>query len=260
MESLLPAPGSVQNFSAGESELMSVGENNFQIPVRISGEAIRPAASTTPEIPAPAIQTELEPEVASLASVVASIPPTATFSSDKVMRVGSREEVFTFTPVALATLPSLGSLSPATRIRIPAIDLVSLVEPLALLKHRGYWLYSIPREVVGQIPNTGNPGEGARGWYMGHQSNVFEHLPEIVPLISEGKTVDIILETGKEAYLYRVSGRPVILPTSEFDSSYFHANLYAAVPEIVLTTCVPPKKWDYRLLVTARIVGQGVMP
>ncbi len=118
-------------------------------------------------------------------------------------------------------------------------------------------MFSIPIEFVGQVPTTGNPGEGARGWYMAHQSDVFEHLPEIVHLILEGKPVDVILETEKEAYLYRVSGRPVILPTSEFDGGYFHANLYAPDPEIVLTTCVPPKKWDYRLLVTARLVGRG---
>jgi hypothetical protein len=256
-ESFLPAPRGLQSSSAGESARVSVGEDDFQIPVGTSRETLKPASSTSPETAAPVIQTELEQEVASLTSIVSSIPPSFDFSSNKVMRVGSREEVFTFTPVALATLPPLGSLSPATSIRIPAIDLVSSVEPLGLLDDRGYWLFSITKGVVRQVSTTGNPGEGSRGWYMGHKSDVFERLPEVVDLILEGKTVDIILETEKEAYLYRVSDRPVILPASEFDSGYFHANLYAAVPEIVLTTCVPPRKWDYRLLVTARLVGMG---
>jgi len=203
------------------------------------------------------MQTKLDQEVASLPPVASSIPPGSNFSSVKVMRVGSGGEVFTFTSVDLEILPPLGSLSPATRIRIPAIDLVSPVAPLALLKQQGFGLFILPKEAVGWVPGTGNAGEGAQGWYMAHQSDVFEHLPEIVHLILEGKPVDVILETEKEAYLYRVSGRPVILPTSEFDGGYFHANLYAPDPEIVLTTCVPPKKWDYRLLVTARLVGRG---
>lgn len=92
---------------------------------------------------------------------------------------------------------------------------------------------------------------------MAHQSGIFEHLPEIVNLVVEGQTVDVILESEEEAYLYQVSGRPVILPASEFNSGYFHVNLHAPYPEIVLTTCVPPNQWDYRLLVKARLVGRG---
>jgi hypothetical protein len=175
-----------------------------------------------------------------------------------MLTVRSREEIFNFTPVAASTLAPTGSLPPANKIRIPAIDLVSVVEPLTILNHRGYLFFSIPKEFVGWIPNTGNPSERSRGWYMGHNTDVFKRLPEVVDLLAEGKTVDIILETEKVAYLYRVIGRPVIVTASEFNGGYFHTNLFAPEPEIVLTTCVPPRSFEYRLLVTARLAGHGV--
>ena len=121
-------------------------------------------------------------------------------------------------------------------------------------------MFSIPKHFVGWIPNTGSPGESSRGWYMGHQPDVFRRLPEVVDLIAKGQTVDILLETGKVTYLYQVIGRPVIVTASEFNGGYFHTNLFAAEPEIVLTTCVPPRSLDYRLLVKARLVGQSVAP
>lgn len=256
-EYLVPAPGGLQSLLAAGSARVSLGEDGLQITVRTSQETLRPAPSTNPEAHAPAIQAKLEQEVASVVSVVSPIPPSTSVPPVKVMLVGSGGEDFTFTPADLESLPPLGSLSPATRIRIPAIDLISPVAPLALLKQQGFGLFILPKEAVGQVPGTGNAGEGAQGWYLAHQSGIFEHLPEIVDLVVEGKTVDVILETEEEAYLYRVSGRPVILPASEFNSGYFHANLHAPYPEIVLATCVPPKKWDYRLLVKARLVGRG---
>ena len=118
----------------------------------------------------------------------------------------------------------------------------------------------MPNDTVGWVSTGGKPGYRARGWYLGHQSEVFKHLSEIVDLIAEEKTVDVILETENAAYLYRVTGRPVVLSAAEFDSGYFHSNLYAPEAEIVLTTCVPPRKWDYRLLVKAHLVGHSGVP
>ena len=185
-----------------------------------------------------------------------------------VIRVVSGEETFTFTPANLESLPPLGSLPRATKIRIPAIDLISSIIPIELENQEGNWSYVKPDGGVGLHPTAGNPGEGARGWYFGHYSQIFydrdgsnfDRLPKVVDMISEGQTIEIILETEGSAYLYQVVGRPVIVEANEFNTGYFHDNQYAPRPEIVLVTCIPPPTWTHRLLITARLAGVGPLP
>lgn len=182
--------------------------------------------------------------------------------------VRSGDETYSFAQVDLEARPQLGTLPEARIIHIPAIGLKRSVVPLTLETRRGYQpSYSNPESQVGIVPNAGNPGEAARGWYFGHlraplftDGGAFHDLPKVVDLLAQGKAVDVILETAEAAYLYRVSGKPKVLKAVEFHSEYFHKNLYSPEPEIVLVSCVPAWEWGSRLLVTARLVGIGPLP
>jgi hypothetical protein len=187
-----------------------------------------------------------------------------------VIRVEADERTFSFMPVDTSKLPPLGSQPPATRILIPAIDVLAPVVPLDLVKdQKGHWSYVAPWREIGRIDTAGNPGEKARGWYFGHlrlrianlrEDGTFWRLPEIVDFLAQGKPVNIILETQQAAYLYQVLERPIVLTALEFDNGYFQDHIYAAQPEIVLATCVSALKPDHRLLVVARLVGVGHSP
>lgn len=227
----------------------------------VDGSESAPESETLPSPP------RLASRVAESLSPSATTPGQATAAS--VIQVNTGKEIMSFWPVNPSTLPGIGSLPPATRIQIPAIDVELPIVPLEPVNHKGQIVYRNPVREVGRLPGTGNPGEVARGWYFGHNYSIylrylygpaFFHLPEIVDLLADGETVDVILETPGAAYLYRVIDRPVILTAEEFHNGYFQANLFAPVAEIVLITCVPPPMWDYRLLITARLIGVGPLP
>jgi sortase (surface protein transpeptidase) len=157
------------------------------------------------------------------------------------------------------TSPASSVLSPvntgmATRMRIPAIGLNSSVAPLEIVDLGDAREYETPVNTVGFIPGTASPGEPANGWYFGHleslvqrEGSVFGRLPEIARLIREDP-VDIVLETGGGAYLYRVvSTRQVrqdgLAVTGSSDS------------RITLVTCWPPRVYDQRIVVEAELIG-----
>jgi hypothetical protein len=159
---------------------------------------------------------------------------------------------------------SLGTLPYARRILVPSLDISAPVAPLDLLRDKvGRSYYSQPKGSIGRIATAGNPGEMARGWYFGHIRSTddpgeeFRLLPTVVDLMAQGQVVDVILETTKSAYLYRVSRAPMILSAEDFDRGYFHENLHAAKAEVVLVTCLTSWKPTHRLLVTAELVGVG---
>ena len=150
---------------------------------------------------------------------------------------------------------AFGSLSPATRVSIPAIDLDSDIGELAILDLGDYRAYETPKNVVGHIAESANPGEAGNIWLFGHleslirgEGSIFRNLPKIPGLLREGERVYITLETPAGEYLYK-AGITDVLHASEL-------NLYQeAQPTLTLVTCVPTLKYNQRLLVTADLVG-----
>ena len=149
----------------------------------------------------------------------------------------------------------VGSLSPATRVSIPAINLDSDIGELAILDLGDYRTYETPKNVVGHIPESANPGEAGNIWLFGHleslirgEGSIFRNLPKIPELLRQGERVYITLETPAGEYLYE-AGITDVLHASEL-------GLYQEdMPTLTLVTCVPRLVYDHRLLVTAELVG-----
>ena len=149
----------------------------------------------------------------------------------------------------------VGSLSPATRVSIPAIDLDSDIGELAILDLGDARAYETPKNGVGHIPESANPGEAGNIWLFGHleslirgEGSIFRNLPKIPELLRQGERVYITLETPAGEYLYE-AGITDVLHASEL-------GLYQEdQPTLTLVTCVPRLVYDHRLLVTADLVG-----
>ncbi len=104
-----------------------------------------------------------------------------------------------YDPVGLAT-----ELRDARRISIPSIGLVSGVEELQILDLGDSRSYETPKNTVGHIPETSNPGQLGNGWFFGHlespvrgEGNVFQQLPEIPRLLQNGDPVYITIESDE---------------------------------------------------------------
>jgi LPXTG-site transpeptidase (sortase) family protein len=149
----------------------------------------------------------------------------------------------------------VGTLPAATRIWIPSIEVDATVQGLAIRELKNSREYETPDLVVGHIPTTGNPGEAGRGWYFGHletplrdEGSVFRDLPRIPGLLKQGERVFIVLESTTDSYLYEVYATDVVYKDALRMTDPGEA-------DITLVTCVPAYVYDYRLLVTARLVG-----
>ena len=143
----------------------------------------------------------------------------------------------------------------ASRITIPAIAVDSVVEDLAIIDLGNSSAYETPKNVVGRIPSTSNPGEQGNGWFFGHlespirgEGNVFSRLPEIPGLLKNGDPVYVSILSDNAEYLYQVTATEVVhqddLRLYETDSA-----------TITLVACVPRLVYDHRILVTGRLVG-----
>jgi LPXTG-site transpeptidase (sortase) family protein len=143
----------------------------------------------------------------------------------------------------------------ANRILIPIIGVDSPVNELSIIDLGDSRAYETPKNVVGHIPKTSNPGEAGNGWFFGHlespirgEGNVFQNLPQIPGYLNNGDPVYITLETGSGEYLYQVSATQVVhqddLELYDSDGS-----------TITLVACVPRLVYDHRILVTAELVG-----
>ena len=143
----------------------------------------------------------------------------------------------------------------ARRITIAAIAVDSAVKDLAIIDLGDSSAYETPKNVVGRIPETSNPGEQGNGWFFGHlespirgEGNVFARLPEIPGLLKIGDPVYISILYDDGEYLYQVTATQVVheddLRLYETDSA-----------TITLVACVPRLYYDYRLLVTGELVG-----
>ena len=160
-----------------------------------------------------------------------------------------------FLPVDSNTWTPGVTLPRATQLLIPSIGVDSSIKELEIVDLGDSRAYETPDNVVGHIPVTANSGERGNGWFFGHlesplrgEGNVFGRLPEIPNLLRQGEEVFVVLRTARAEYLYRATHTDVV------HESQIH--LYDTEgPVITLVSCVPRWVYDYRLLVTAELVG-----
>ena len=152
--------------------------------------------------------------------------------------------------------PARGRTLPPTRLEMPAIGLSASVKSLQILDLGDVRAYETPKNVVGHIPEYANPGEVGNVYLFGHlqsplkgEGAVFRKLPEVPDLLRKGQEVYLVLYNEEDtAYLYQVVQTRVV-----------YKDDFALEPSseaiVTLVTCVPEWYYDYRLLVTARLVG-----
>ncbi len=160
-----------------------------------------------------------------------------------------------FIPTAQLESVPKGSNAPALRMAIPAIGVDSDVSELAILDLGDRRRYETPNQVVGHIPGTANPGEQGNGWFFGHlespvanEGNVFNRLPDIARMLTNGDNVYVSVTSEGGVYLYQVVESRVL----------HHSNLQlhdSAGATISLVTCSNRPHYDYRQVVTATLVG-----
>ena len=141
-----------------------------------------------------------------------------------------------------------------TRIRIPALEIDSIVKDMEILFLRDSFSWQTPADIVGHLPATADLGAVGQGWYFGHlesptgrQGNVFRKLPRIPRLLNDGEVVTIFLEEGDRRYEYQVYNTEVV-PEEELQITD------SGLQDITLVTCYPRLHYDKRLLVTAALV------
>ena len=151
--------------------------------------------------------------------------------------------------------PGDTSKTEARRILIPLIDVDSVVAELQVLDLGDSRTYETPKNVVGHIPTTPNPGDLGNGWYFGHlaspirgEGNVFGRLPELPQHLRNGDSVYVAIESAEGEYLYLVTTTRVV----HEDELHIYDSGDATV---TLVACVPKLIYDHRLLITAMLVG-----
>ena len=160
-----------------------------------------------------------------------------------------------FLPVGSFDIGSPGEMSVAKVIRIPIIGLEADVNELAIVNLGDSIEYETPKQVVGHIPETANPGESGRVWLFGHlqsplrgEGSVFSDLPLIPKKLRNGELVHVFLDGSLGTYVYKVRSSEVV---SEEDLS-----LYSSLDStITLVTCVPRFTYDNRLLIHGDLAG-----
>jgi sortase (surface protein transpeptidase) len=161
-----------------------------------------------------------------------------------------------FTPVSASGRASIsGEIGRAERISIPALDLEAGVDELEINDLGNASSYVTPKNTVGHIPSSPNPGSHGNGWYFGHlespiagEGNVFSRLPRVPELLRQGNDVHVIIESKGREYLYLVSQTDLI---HEDEIELYQAS----DARVTLVTCFPRLRYDQRLLVTAQLIG-----
>lgn len=146
--------------------------------------------------------------------------------------------------------------APPRTINIPIIGLSSNIKTLSIQNYGDAKGWETPKNVVGHIPTTANPGEQGIGYLFGHlnspikgEGSVFRNLTKIPDVLRQGKEVYVYVEDESEkTYLYKVNKTRVI-PQEEFKIQESTRSL------IELVACVPSYIYDHRLIVTAELVG-----
>ncbi len=161
-----------------------------------------------------------------------------------------------FTPIGSGHLPLDGVQSNATRLRVPAIGIDSLVKELEILDLGGSRAYETPANTIGHIPETANAGEIGSSWFFGHtespilgEGSVFFNLGKIPEKLRNGQDVFIITDNGEQQFLYRATSSRVV-PQEEIE-------LYdTGEATIHLVSCLPRWVYDHRLIITGELVAQ----
>ena len=141
------------------------------------------------------------------------------------------------------------------RIVIPVLGIDSIVEDLGVEITSNSRSWETPKNVVGHIPSTAKPSEEGSGWYFGHlespirgEGNVFRRLPEIPRLVKEDRSVLIYIQDINRTYLYEVYKADVVYQDELFIKD-------SGIRDIFLVTCYPRLKYDYRIIITAAMIG-----
>ena len=145
---------------------------------------------------------------------------------------------------------------PPRSIEIPAIELSSEIKSLTIQNYGNARGWETPRNVVGHIPTTANPGQEGIAYLFGHlnspirgEGSVFRNLTKIPDILRQGKDVYVyVTDEGEKTYLYQVNKTRVI-PQEEFKIEDSNRAL------IELVACVPSYIYDHRLIVTAELIG-----
>ncbi len=150
--------------------------------------------------------------------------------------------------------PQLGSKT--TRITVPSIGVESDIKELEIVNLGDSRAYETPKNTVGHIPSSSNPGEFGNGWFFGHlespvrgEGNIFQRLPDIPEQLRNGDDVYVTLENEEgHVFLYRVTATDVV---HQDDMRLYDTD----GASITLVACVPRLIYDHRILVTADLVG-----
>ena len=143
-----------------------------------------------------------------------------------------------------------------TKIVISEIGLNSKVSDLEIIDLGSSASYETPKNIVGHIPESVNPGGIGKSWYFGHlesfirkEGNVFHMLPKIPELLNQNPSLFVHISTDKKTYVYQIYKTEVI-PKEEL-----YLDLKSDIPEAILVTCVPSFLYHSRLLVYSKLVG-----
>ena len=192
---------------------------------------------------------------------LAAIPENSLYSGDAGFIPSSSASSLPegFELIDLTQEDSLSLVSPATSMRIPAIEIESTVVELSIQDLGDRRAYQTPNNTVGHIPETSDAGERGEAWFFGHtespvldEGSVFFNLQQVPGLLRDGEEVQIITSNGAEEFLYRVTGTRVVHEdnlTLTGDSG----------PEIHLVSCVPRLVYDHRLVVDAELVAKKII-
>lgn len=160
-----------------------------------------------------------------------------------------------FTPIDSGLVQPVNSLTPATRIIIPSINVDSAIRELAILDLGGSRAYETPANTVGHIPATANAGEANGAWFFGHtesptmgEGSVFFNLRDIPDKLRRGEDVYIITDNEQRQYLYRVTSSQVV---HQRDLQLYETGLAT----IHLVSCVPRLVYDYRLIISGELIA-----
>ncbi len=160
-----------------------------------------------------------------------------------------------FTPWSNDVQTNLSPDRVPVKLTISSINLDSEIIPLSIINAGDSKSYETPKDIVGHIPKTSNPGGLGSMWLFGHlespirgEGNIFSRLPEIPEWLREGRPVYALVETVEASYLYRITDTLVV-----YQDDLRIEDIAGA--SIVMVTCVPRIVYDYRLLVMGEVIG-----
>ena len=141
-------------------------------------------------------------------------------------------------------------------ISINEIGLKSDIKELEIVDLGNSSSYETPKNIVGHIPQTVNPGEKGRSWYFGHlesfikkEGNVFHMLPKIPELMKTDPYIFIHIKTNSKTFVYQIYKTQVI-PKEELI-----LDIESEYSEVILVTCVPSFLYHSRLLIFSKLIG-----